>query len=129
MDQTNKVRPLVHLINCKDEINLMKIDKMHAMGLTGNGVTIAVIDTGFYKDHSVFSQLKVVGEWDFINGDNNTQNQEGEIAEQQEHGTFVLGLLAAYSPKSLIGVAYEASYLLAKTERPDVEIKEVTKVT
>jgi serine protease AprX len=103
------------------EIDMLKIDKMHAMGLTGNGVTIAVIDTGFDKEHSVFTKLKVVDEYDFVRGDNNTQSNGQDNAGEQDHGTFVLSILAAWSPGILVGIAHESSYLLAKTERPDIE--------
>jgi len=99
------------------QINLIAL---HGAGLTGQGVVVGVLDTGFRRDHVAFTNpakpLVVIAERDFINSDNNTAFQEGDPGDQHHHGTLILGTLAAYKPDELVGGAFDASYILCKTE-------------
>ena len=91
-------------------------DKLHRLGLKGQGVTIAVMDAGFNNlTHEVFSGIKILATYDFVNhrtfvGDGNGGEGAGY------HGTSVLSLIGGYKPGKMIGPAFEASYILAKTE-------------
>jgi len=58
----------------------------------------------------------VIAEHDFIDDDGNTDIEEGDDAQQHRHGTWVLGCIAAYLPGTLVGGAYQASFVLCKTE-------------
>jgi subtilisin family serine protease len=60
--------------------------------------------------------LQVALEWDFINDDGNTADEAGDPGGQHGHGTWVLGAIGAYSPGQLVGAAYDASFILCKTE-------------
>ena len=95
------------------------IPAVHNLGITGAGVTIGVLDTGFIRNHEAFNQpghvINVVGEHDFINNDGNTADSVPS-ASQITHGTYILGVMGAYKPNTLVGAAYGASFLLAKTE-------------
>jgi serine protease AprX len=93
----------------------------HAAGLTGHGVTVALLDTGFELDHECFQDLDVVDTWDFVNGDSDVGNGHDEDPNQALYGTGSLSILAGYSPNNLIGAAYGASVILAKTEDLDSE--------
>jgi len=95
---------------------LINIPEVHAAGMTGEGVLIALMDTGFSLVHEAVSGVNVVATYDFINDDENVDNEEGESAGQNSHGTKVLSIIGGYAPGNLIGPAYGASYLLAKTE-------------
>jgi len=87
------------------------------LGLDGCGVLVGMLDTGFnYKTHEAFQHLKVLGEYDVINQDSVTSNEEGDPVSQQSHGTITLSALAGFKEGQLIGPAYGASFLLAKTE-------------
>jgi serine protease AprX len=107
-----------------EQLNLMGVPLLHARGLRGQGVRIAIMDTGFnWPDYRAFAHLTVVAERDFINDDDDVTDEVNapvsgdEIAMQQAgHGTRILGLLAGNDPGQLIGVAPEAEYLLAKVE-------------
>lgn len=107
-----------------EQLNLMGVPLLHARGLRGQGVRIAIMDTGFnWPDYRAFAHLKVIAERDFINGDDDVTDQSDqpvtgdEIALRQgQHGTRILGLLAGDDPGQLVGVAPEAEYLLAKVE-------------
>ncbi|MFQ6609065.1 MAG: S8 family serine peptidase [Fidelibacterota bacterium] len=95
----------------------------HEAGFTGLGVLVLMLDTGYFKEHESIQQDSIVAEWDFINNDEETQNEESDPWGQHDHGTFTLSTLGGYAPGSLIGPAYQARFLLAKTEMVDQEIQ------
>jgi serine protease AprX len=99
------------------QINLIAL---HNDGYRGAGIVIGVLDTGFRQSHVAFHHpdhpLSVVAEWDFVDGDGDTSDEPGDPGNQHKHGTLILGTLAAYAPNFLIGAAYEADYILCKTE-------------
>jgi subtilisin family serine protease len=104
------------------EVQLSQINliALHGEGFTGAGMTVGVLDTGFQRSHSAFHHpdhpLSVIAEWDFIDNDGDTSAEPGDPGNQHEHGTLILGTLAAYAPDLLLGAAYEAEYILCKTE-------------
>jgi subtilisin family serine protease len=85
-------------------------------GYTGAGVVVAMFDTGFNKGHDATIQLKRIAEYDFVFGDGETANQAGDLSSQWDHGTGTWSVLGGYKPGQQIGPAYNASFLLAKTE-------------
>ncbi|KAF2075388.1 hypothetical protein CYY_003312 [Polysphondylium violaceum] len=89
--------------------------------LDGTGITILMIDSGFFKDHEAFKHLKIKDEYDFISNTGNTQGPGDD--PQNKHGTATLSTIAGFIPGVLIGPAYNATYLLAKTEIVDDEIQ------
>lgn len=100
------------------QLNMLRIPEVHELGFKGDGIRVLVLDTGFDLTHNVFSVLNVVAEYDFLNSDTITadQTQSEENSGQDRHGTIVLSVLAANLPGQMLGAAYEAEYLLAKTE-------------
>lgn len=102
------------------QLTQLHVPELHEAGLSGRGVLLAVFDTGFKLSHTAFDSLRnrVVAEWDFINGDDNTADdpQQDVFVGQHDHGTEVLSAMAGYAPGALIGPAYNAQFLLAKTE-------------
>ncbi|PKL81396.1 MAG: hypothetical protein CVV24_15465 [Ignavibacteriae bacterium HGW-Ignavibacteriae-3] len=96
---------------------LSEIPAVHDMGIKGTGVIIGILDTGFrWKSHPSLSNRFVLNEKDFVQNDNITENQVGDAPGQDSHGTAVFSLMAGYASGSLIGPAYDASFILAKTE-------------
>lgn len=85
-------------------------------GYTGAGVVVAMFDTGYNKAHDATIRLKRIAEYDFVFGDGETANQAGDISSQWDHGTGTWSVLGGYKPGQQIGPAYNASFLLAKTE-------------
>ncbi|MDZ4753663.1 MAG: S8 family serine peptidase [Phycisphaerae bacterium] len=110
-----------------DQIAQADLLALHARDFRGAGIVIGVLDTGFNRVHEAFHSdehpLEVIAEWDFINNDSNTGIERGDEWFQHRHGTWTLGVLAAYLPGQLVGAAYEASYVLAKTEVVGSETK------
>lgn len=103
------------------QLEAIGVPEAHAAGYTGGGVAILIIDTGFRKDHVAFRGVRILAERDFLFGDGDVQNEPVDGANQQDHGTAVWSACGGHAPGELIGPAYGASYLLAKTELPDVE--------
>ncbi|MCR4440267.1 MAG: S8 family serine peptidase [candidate division KSB1 bacterium] len=101
-----------------EQNRLVRVPEVHDLGIDGTGVRIGMLDTGFrHQLNEAFQRLRVVAEFDFINGDSVTQNQEGQdAANQDQHGTGTLSVIGGFSPGRLIGPAFGAEYLLAKTE-------------
>lgn len=112
-----------------DQNEIMHVPEVHDLGLDGSGVIVGMLDTGYeYKLHEAFSRLNILAEYDFINDDSTTQNEpdDNDITNQHNHGTNTLSVLGGFKQGQLIGPAYGASFLLAKTEddRSETPIEE-----
>jgi subtilisin family serine protease len=88
-----------------DSTGIISADQMWANGYTGEGVTIAIIDTGVDYTHSdlggcLGEGCKVEGGYDFVNQDSNPMDDHG-------HGTHCAGIAASTDghQEGLIGVA------------------------
>lgn len=90
--------------------------KLHKAGFTGLGVLIAMLDSGFRTDHPAFDSTTILATWDFINGDSDVTGTDCGDIPQDNHGTLTLGAIGGYVPGTLIGVAFDADYILGKTE-------------
>jgi serine protease AprX len=106
----------------------IEIDELHNRNLTGTGITILMLDTGFKISHAAFARIRIDSTWDFIHNDVNVEdpNDSSEIGfgiSQQSHGTATLSIIGGYDYGNMIGVAYDANFLLAKTEITNQEIK------
>ncbi|RKY85673.1 hypothetical protein DRQ11_09535 [candidate division KSB1 bacterium] len=104
---------------------VINVPKVHDAGVDGSGVLVAMLDTGFrYRQHEAFQKLNVVAEYDFIHQDEVTANQTNQdVSAQDSHGTATLSVIGGFMPGQLIGVAYGASFLLAKTEIYESELR------
>lgn len=95
---------------------MMGIDRAHQLGIAGDGVLIGVLDAGFdWRGHAALRDLKVIAEHDFVFGDDNTFDEEGELGAES-HGTAVMSMIGGYLKGTLVGGAPQASFILAKTE-------------
>jgi subtilisin family serine protease len=108
-----------------NQLHLSQIDSVHDLGYTGESIVIGIMDTGFDLDHPFLNTIKNQGRlsatYDFINHDPDVQDIE-DI--QQYHGTSAWSVIAGYAPGLLIGSAYGANYVLAKTELQNEEIQQ-----
>ncbi len=76
----------------------------YARGATGDGIQVAVVDTGVYASHSDINanMVTAVTGSDTVNSDNNPNDDDG-------HGSHVAGIIAAEKNNSYMhGVAYDA---------------------
>jgi serine protease AprX len=99
------------------QLEQIRVPEVHDLGLDGSGVLIGLIDSGFdTRNHRIFSRTRISDVYDFYWNDKNTANQEGDISSQHNHGTQVLSVIGGFQEGVLIGAAYGATYVLAKTE-------------
>ncbi|MFT7592292.1 MAG: serine protease AprX [bacterium] len=103
------------------QLGMVGLDSFHALGYTGKGVTIGLFDGGFYKADTVhaFDSLwdngRIKGYWDFITNDTSI------FWEYDGHGKYVLSIVGANWPDSMMGAAPDANFLLARTEDVNTE--------
>ena len=103
--------------NAKTQITQIQADFLHQEGFFGENIVIGLLDTGFNLEHTAFERVEVIAQRDFINDDGNTADEtDQDDPNQDDHGSGVLGILAADAPGQLIGIAPRARYLLGKTE-------------
>lgn len=110
-----------------EQLELSDIPALHDLGLNGKGILIGLMDTGFrWESLDIFKNIKIAGEHDFVFNDDVTANQDGDRYDQDEHGTEILSIIGGFSPGDLIGSAYGAKFVLAKTEdvRSETHVEE-----
>jgi hypothetical protein len=79
-----------------------------------------MMDAGFdLLSHQVFGSMNIIATWDFVNGDINVENH-GDIGDGS-HGTSTLSLIGGFYEGQLIGPAFGADFILAKTENTESE--------
>ncbi|EJT82434.1 hypothetical protein GGTG_02407 [Gaeumannomyces tritici R3-111a-1] len=97
------------------------VDRLHAAGILGQGVKVAVVDTGVWHKHPALGGgfgpgFKVAGGWDFA-GDATSpkvaKKPDADPLDQLGHGTHVAGIVAAVSD-GFVGVAPNATLLAYK---------------
>jgi serine protease AprX len=107
------------------QLEQIHVTELHHRGYNGKGVTIAMLDDGFnqYDQHIVFDSLKVLAAYDFVNDDADVTDRDS-LPRQGWHGTQTLSVIGGYTPGQLIGTAYNADFLLAKTEIDKDELQQ-----
>jgi serine protease AprX len=96
------------------------VPAVHDLGFHGEGVVVAVLDAGFSDlSHEVFSSLHIMAARDFVNGDEDVA--DGRDRGEGSHGTMTLSVLGGLQEGRLVGPAYAADFILAKTENTDSE--------
>ncbi|KYC51510.1 MAG: Pyrolysin precursor [Candidatus Methanofastidiosum methylothiophilum] len=109
----------------------IKASPLYTIGYKGNGVTVAVLDTGIRDTHVEFPQGKVLYQYDFVNNDPIADDISG-------HGTFVAGTISGQSyttadwlgyvnyldttPTNTTGVAPDTKLVVLKTVPGDLSI-------
>ncbi len=109
------------------QLNLSDIPLVHSKGITGEDVIIGLLDTGYdWERHISLNTRSVLAEYDFIFDDNVTANQPGDHPSQHDHGTLIFSIIGGYHDSTMIGAAFNSSYLLAKTEdiRSETRVEE-----
>ncbi|MCX8080456.1 MAG: S8 family peptidase [Bacteroidia bacterium] len=97
------------------QTKMLNLDCLHSAGFRGQGMKIAVMDSGFgfANTHDVFDSLfargGVLGTRDFVSGGTN-------VYDDDTHGTAVLSCMAGLWPNKLVGSAPRADYWLLRTE-------------
>jgi serine protease AprX len=109
-----------------DQLAQINVPAVHDLGYTGTGVLVCMLDTGFDLGHESLQHIRVAAEYDFIFDDETTSNEEEDVANQDCHGTEVLSVIGGARDGQLYGPAFNADFMLAKTEdiRSETPIEE-----
>ncbi len=105
------------------QLNQINVPAVHNMGNYGQGVIIGSFDNGFrLLNHEAFDTLRtrIVATYDFVD------NKESVVPNNPDpsfgsHGIVTLSALAGFKPGELIGPAFGASFILARTENDSSE--------
>lgn len=102
--------------HAEGQVEMLAVDSMHRAGFNGEGITIAVIDGGFYNTDCIkgLQNVRILGTHNFVHTDQS-------VYEAHIHGTMVLSCIAADVPNSLVGTAPKASFYLLVSEDGESE--------
>ena len=100
------------------QAEMIGVNKLHQLGLSGSGTTIALIDAGYRNAHKhiVFKQAlkQVQSTYDFV-------DMELNVFDNDDHGTAVWSCIAANDSFNFIGTAPAANYILLRSEDATTE--------
>lgn len=101
----------------QNQIEMINADALHLQDYTGDGIIVAVLDSGFPNVDimGAFQRLRdngdLLGGYDFVRRDANVHAFAGN-----DHGTKVLSNMAGFVQDQFVGTAPDASYYLFLTE-------------
>ena len=106
------------------QLQMLGLDQMHDGNYKGQGVTIAILDSGFPGVNSapafqnIFSEQRFAPDvsYDFV-------HNSPDVFQYDDHGTEVLSVIGAEVPDAFTGGAYEASFQLFVTEDVPTEYR------
>lgn len=114
-DKTKQPGRVINYGASLTQIAMMNGNSLHVQGYLGNGMTIAILDAGFYGAnlYSAFDSLwingQILGTRDFVEPGSN-------VFDKATHGMMVLSDIGAYLPGQLVGTAPKANFWLIRTE-------------
>ncbi|WP_431135754.1 S8 family serine peptidase [Psychroserpens mesophilus] len=109
--------------SAQNQVEMIGVDHLHVSDYTGEGIVIAVLDSGFPNVDTMgaFQRLRdnsdLLGGYDFVNRNNNVFEYTGN-----QHGTNVLSDMAGFIQDEFVGTAPDASYYLFRTEDASSEM-------
>jgi subtilisin family serine protease len=88
---------------------ISNIPQVHDLGYKANGITICLMDAGFANlSHEVFQNMNIIAMYDFVAGSTTMGGHP--------HGTATLSLIGGFKEGQLVGPAFGANFILARTE-------------
>ncbi|RKY62038.1 MAG: hypothetical protein DRP99_06070, partial [Candidatus Latescibacterota bacterium] len=103
------------------QLDILGVPELHDMGFTGRGVRIAVLDAGFDTSHPAVRGLKIIAFRDFVRELANDTLDASPTFRGNDHGLAALSVLGGHEEGKLIGPAYRAEFILARTENTSWE--------
>jgi len=101
---------------------MLQVNEMHEMGYTGEGILVAIFDSGFrevdqssYFDH-LHENNQIIFTRDFIG---KTEN----VYQYDTHGTQAFSVMGAYKEDNFVGISYNADFVLCVTENITSEFR------
>ena len=116
--------------NYATAISQMEPNAFQKQNLNGLGVTIGVIDAGFYDSHrrrslaEILAEKRILGVRDFVNPENKELFRQSETSSDS-HGTRVVEMIAGrrLSNAKQYGLATHSSFYLARTDDGNNEFR------
>lgn len=103
--------------NAQNQVEMINADNLHVDDFTGEGITIAVMDSGFPNVNTIGAFQRLRDNGDLLDGyDFVTRNTDVYANTASSHGTRVLSDMAGYIQDQFVGTAPDASYYLFLTE-------------
>lgn len=106
----------------QNQVEMINADNLHIGDFTGEGITIAVMDSGFPNVNTMGAFQRLRDNGDLLNGYdfvNRTSDVYANTASS--HGTRVLSDMAGFIQDQFVGTAPDASYYLFLTEETGSE--------
>lgn len=101
----------------QNQIEMINAHNLHLNDFTGDGITIAVMDSGFPSVNTMGAFQRLRDNGDLLDGyDFVTRNTNVYANTTSSHGTRVLSTMAGYIQDQFVGTAPDASYYLFLTE-------------
>ncbi|WP_299226543.1 S8 family serine peptidase [uncultured Psychroserpens sp.] len=103
--------------NAQNQVEMISVDALHLDDYTGEGIIIAVLDSGFpnVDTMAAFQRLRdngdLLGGYDFVD-----RTPDVFAFTANTHGTRVLSNMAGFIQDQYVGTAPDASYYLFRTE-------------
>ncbi|MGH1384435.1 S8 family serine peptidase [Kordia sp.] len=103
--------------NGTNQVSMINVDKLHELDFTGEGITVAVMDSGFSSVNTMPAFQRLRNNGDLLNGYDFVDRTTDIYAfTGSDHGTRVLSNMAGYIDGQFVGTAPDASYYLFRTE-------------
>ena len=99
----------------QEQVSQIGVDNMHRQGYHGETMLIGVLDAGFLNADKVgflkplFEEGRVLATYDFV-------RKETAVYEDDSHGLSCLSAIAATADNQLYGTAFNAQFILLRTE-------------
>jgi len=103
------------------QVNQINVPAVHNTGNHGQDVIVGVFDNGFrLPNHEAFDSLTILATYDFVDHKVSVVPVDTRVSFGT-HGVNTLSTIGGYKPGTLIGPAFKAKYLLARTENDSSE--------
>ncbi|SDB21165.1 Por secretion system C-terminal sorting domain-containing protein [Flavobacteriaceae bacterium MAR_2010_188] len=101
----------------ENQVSMLNVDLLHENNYTGEGICIAVLDSGFPNIETLAAFERLRNNGDYLGGyDFPNRTSDLNVAVDGDHGVRVLSTMAAYLDGQYVGTAPDASYYLFRTE-------------
>ncbi len=106
------------------QLGMIGLDEMHEMGYRGEGVVIALFDSGYEGVNATapFEHIFNDGRINLAVSKDFVYNSD-DVFQYDDHGSEVFSVIAGYQPGVFVGGAYKASYQLYVTEETPTEYR------
>ncbi|MFQ5600264.1 MAG: S8 family serine peptidase [Candidatus Krumholzibacteriia bacterium] len=100
-----------------NQVQQINVVDHHTLGYDGSGVVVGHFDNGHrLLSHEVFAGMTILATWDFVDNDPDPAPDPWDPSGFGAHGILTLSVLGGFKEGDLIGPAFGATYLLARTE-------------